>query len=145
MGKFSDAVSEGRKQATDESERNKATSEARAAAQKAASAAGKKWIEEVVRPVVERANSDLSNEKLIINCDLGSGDRPSAMLTISTTETRPRSQQSIAFNVDDNGSVKVFHDGGEGAHLGTITDVKSDKIEALLVRLLREIGTRLAH
>ena len=63
MGKFSDAVTRGRKIAADDEGRERAANEARMAAEEASAAAGKSWIDKVVRPVFDAASADLKNEK----------------------------------------------------------------------------------
>jgi hypothetical protein len=53
MGKFKDAVSKGRRQASDEMEQERAGQDAKITAEKAAVAAGNKLIKEVLQPVIE--------------------------------------------------------------------------------------------
>jgi hypothetical protein len=53
MGEFKDAVSKGRRQASDEMEQERAGQDAKITAEKAAVAAGNKWIKEVLQPVIE--------------------------------------------------------------------------------------------
>ena len=147
MGKFSEAVSKGRKQEIGKEEKKKAADDASVAAQTVAIEGGHKWIEEVVRPVVDEANSDLKNEKLSIVWEPGKTTHPSVTLSISKTDmpSGHPTGRSIGFTVFDGGHIKVYPDGGRGTDLGTIANVKSDKIEKLLTNLLQEIGGQLAR
>jgi hypothetical protein len=97
MGKFKDAVFKGRMQASDEMEQERAGQDAKITAEKAAVAAGNKWIKEVLQPVINAANADLKNEKLAIIWEPGRGEDPSVTLRINKTDT-PR--EDTVFRVD---------------------------------------------
>jgi len=143
MGAFKDAVAAGRKAAT-EQEQQKAATDAKAAATKADVEAGKKWLDEDVRPVVDAANDDLEEEKLGIVWEPKPGENPSVKLDfrIMNTLGGHPTGRSIVLTVFSGGKVKAYQDGGQETDLGTITTVGSDKIQNLLMKILQEIGAQ---
>jgi len=143
MGKYSDAVSQGRQQAAEKQEAYDTAIKMKAATQRAEAEAGLKWLEEVVRPVVAAANEDLRDEKLTILWEPSpAAHDPSLSLGIRKMDT-PRGTPigSIGFEVLPGGRVNVYLDRGHGHELGTIKDVKSEKIDELVVNYLRELGS----
>jgi hypothetical protein len=147
MGPFKDAVATGRKAATKEQEQQKAATDAKAAATKADIEAAKKWLDQVVRSVVNAANDDLKEEKLGIVWEAKPGENnPSVKLDFRIMNTpggRPTGR-SIGFTVFPGGNVKAYQDGGQGTNLGTVATVGSDKIQKLLMKILQEIGAQRA-
>jgi hypothetical protein len=144
MGQFRDAVATGREAAKKEQEQQKAAADSRGAATQADIEAGKKWLAEDVRPVVDAANDDLSEEKLGIVWEPNPGENPSVKLDFRIMNTlggRPTGR-SIGLTVFPGGKVKAYQDGGQETDLGTITTVGSDKIENLLMKILQEIGAQ---
>jgi hypothetical protein len=145
MGPFKDAVATGRKAVTKEREQKKADADAKAAATKADIEAGKKWLDEDVRPVVDAANDDLKEEKLGIVWEANPGkDNPSVKLDFRLVNMPGgrSTGRSIGLTVFPGGKVKAYQDGGQGTDLGTIDTVGSDKIQKLLMKILEEIGAQ---
>ena len=136
MGAFKDAVAAGRKAATKEQEQQKAAADAKVAATKADIEAGKKWLEEDVRQVVDAANDDLKEEKLGIVWEANPGEKPSVTLDfrIMNTPGGRSTGRSIGLTVFPGGKVKAYRDHGQGTDLGTIDTVGSDKIQKLLMK-----------
>jgi hypothetical protein len=132
MAKFREAVSAGRKLASDEKQREKEQEDASAKRRAEGIAAGKEWIERVVRPVVESANADLQDEKLQVRYEpKSSAAMASVTLSVWKTDT-PRGTDTgrqIAFHVSDNGQIQIYHNGGMGRQLGNTKEVKSGAIE----------------
>jgi hypothetical protein len=146
MGKFKDAVFKGRRQASDEIEQERAGQDAKITAEKAAVAAGNKWITEVLQPVIDAANADLKNEKLAIIWEPGRGEDPSVTLRINKTDT-PRGSatgKGLGFVVFGGRQITVYLDGGQQHDLGNTANVKSQDIEELLMSVL-QVGSQLAR
>jgi hypothetical protein len=145
MGKYSDAVSQGRQRAVDEKKAQDAARKAKKVAQKAEFETGNNWLARVVQPRVAAANEDLRDEKWAIQwVPSASAQHPSVSLNFRKVDT-PRGRQigSIGMTVLPGGRIKVFYDGGLGHELGTINDVNSDQIDELLVNFLRELSREL--
>ena len=149
MGKFSDALAKGRKSAKEEKEKKSHQGNADTARRLAGVAAALGWTERVVYPAVQRANADLEKDGLVVNCDGGPTDVGAEVtLTISKIDMprltligQSKKPKSIAFKVSAAGLVCMhLDDGSKAQELGILSEVTPDKIEALLVTMLTEIG-----
>jgi len=148
MGKFSDALAKGRTSAKEEKQKKRHQGDADTARRLAGVAAALGWTERVVYPAVQSANADLEKDGLVVNCDGGPTDVGAEVtLTVSKIGTprltlfgQSKQPKSIAFKISAEGLVWMGLDGKEAQELGKLSGVKSDKIEALLVTMLTEIG-----
>ena len=148
MGKFSDALAKGRKSAKEEKQKKKHQHDADTARRLAGVAAALTWTDQVVYSTVQKANADLEKDELVVNYDGGATDVGAEVtLTVSKIDMprltlfgQSKQPKSIAFKVCAEGLVCVGLDGDEAQELGKLSGVKSDKIEALLVTMLTEIG-----
>ena len=148
MGKFSDAIAKGRESAKDERQKKKDRDDADRARRLAGVAAALTWTGQVVYGAVEEANADLKGDELVVNCDGRPTDVGAEVtLTISKIDMprltligQSKKPKSIAFKVSDAGLVCVHLDDGKAQELGILSEVTPDKIEALLVTMLTEIG-----
>lgn len=148
MGKFSNALAKGRDSAREERQKKKHHDDADTARRLAGVLAALKWTDQVVYPVVQKANADLEESDLVVNYDGGPTDvGAEATLTVSKTGmprltlVGPSKQpRSIAFKVCAEGLVCMSLDGKEAEKLGNLSQVTSDKIEGYLVTMLTEIG-----
>jgi hypothetical protein len=148
MGKFSDALAKGRTSAKEEKQKKRHQGDADTARRLAGVAAALKWTDQVVYSTVQRANADLEKDGLVVNYDGGPTDVGAEVtLTVSkigmprlTLFGRSKQPKSIAFKVCTEELVWMSIDGAEAQKLGKLSAVKSDKIEALLVTMLTEIG-----
>ena len=90
----------------------------------------------------------MEKDELVVNYDGGATDVGAEVtLTVSkidmprlTLVGRSKQPKSIAFKVCAEELVCMSLDGAEAQKLGKFSAVKSDKIEALLVTMLTEIG-----
>jgi hypothetical protein len=149
MGKFSDAVAKGRESAKEERQKKKHRDEADRARRLAGVAAALAWIDQVVYGAVQTANADLKGDELVVNCDGRPTDVGAEVtLTISKIDMprltligQSKKPKSIAFKVSAAGLVCMhLDDGSKAQELGILSEVTPDKIEALLVTMLTEIG-----
>ena len=148
MGKFSDAFAKGRKSAKEEKEKKSHQGNADTARRLAGVAAALGWTERVVYPAVQSANADLEKDGLVVNCDGGPTDVGAEVtLTISKIDMprltligQSKKPKSIALKVSAEGLVCMHLDDGKAQELGLLSKVTPDKIEALLVTMLTEIG-----
>jgi hypothetical protein len=140
VGKFSDAVSSGQKEPVARDQNEAAAKQIREEATKAAH----EWIDNVVLPVVERANADLNAKKLEILETRSYHDNPGVRLDIRKTDTPHGGPivASLAFNVL-RGTVTLYQGNERGRPIGTTYQVASSAIEALLIQVLQKIGTEI--
>jgi len=148
MGKFSDAIAKGRESAKDERQKKKHQDDADRARRLAGVAAALTWTDQVVYRAVQEANADLKGDELVVNCDGRPTDVGAEVtLTISKIDMprltligQSKKPKSIALKVSAEGLVCMHLDDGKAQELGLLSKVTPDKIEALLVTMLTEIG-----
>lgn len=137
MGNFSDAFKSGQLIKQDEIERSKKRGSAQTQKLHQAIQAARKWITDVLAPVVNEVTDDVAADGNIVMLDISNPSKIVYQVTVAMHGKRP---VQLGFNIDENGAINLYTDGSQGNTLGNITTVNKAQLQDIFIRLLKTIG-----
>jgi hypothetical protein len=137
LGSFSDAFKSGQQAKQNVIDRARQKESAETQKLQRAIEAARKWVTDVLAPVVAEVSNDIAADGNIAMTDNSNPPKISTQVTIARNGKKP---SQLAFIVDENGTVNIYRDGSHGNTLGSITTVNRAGLQNLFIQTLTAIG-----